>query len=358
MLEKKRIYVSDIHMGAGKSFVLSHKYDWLGKQEADYFASFLAYLSNQNDVGEIVILGDLMDNWVCPVDDFPPTFDDILGAQHNKGIVANLKQLSASKKVVYMPGNHDMQVTEQIMKQWFPDILYGGSALNKSRYRTSRLLAEHGSAYAMFNAPDPINNPGTRLPLGYFITRMDTTKYKNTGDSDRHYGSYIDNFLELLGPQKLPQSVFEAVLEEAGLNEDTDFIMGGNKQNPIMIKASTVRDKYMNLYEQWESYYGKGMAFKAVMAEIGYLGDLADYLSKKGDTNIVVFGHSHDGDLDKDSWFVDDRIYANCGAWCDSDKPCSFVETQKDNKARTHYVRLKHWKNGAVVPDRQESVAL
>ena len=89
-MEKKRIYVSDIHMGAGRSLHSANVYDWLGEAEANNFAEFLSYLGKQNDVGEIILLGDTMDNWVCPVDEVPPTFDEILGASHNKKIVSNL----------------------------------------------------------------------------------------------------------------------------------------------------------------------------------------------------------------------------------------------------------------------------
>jgi len=63
-------------------------------------------------------------------------------------------------------------ITKEILDNYFPGIIFGGSASYKSVYSTSRLRAEHGSAYAMFNAPDPINNPGNRLPLGYFISRV------------------------------------------------------------------------------------------------------------------------------------------------------------------------------------------
>lgn len=48
------------------------------------------------------------------------------------------------------------------------------------------------------------------------------------------------------------------------------------------------------------------------------------------DTNIIIFGHSHASELDKDSWFLKEkRIYANCGAWCDEAEQCTFVETEK-----------------------------
>lgn len=349
-------------MGAGRSLGHDKVYDWLGQMGADNFADFLGYLDKQDDVREVILLGDTMDNWVCPIDEVPPTFEEILDAPHNQQIVNTLRSLTGNKRVICMPGNHDMQLTKEILHRYFPNIIYGGSASNRCRYRTSRLLAEHGSAYALINAPDPINNSGSRLPLGYFISRVAATKAARTGDAKRHFWTYADDLLENLGPQKLPESVFEAVLEEACLREDAEIIIGTEdrtpKGRPITITAGAVKQKYANLYEQWESYHGKGMAFKSVMAEIGYLGDFADYLSKKGDTNIIIFGHSHDSELDKDSWFVDDRIYANCGAWCDGSKTCSFVETQKDDESREYHVRLMKWEGGTVKEVKKESVGL
>lgn len=359
-MEKKRIYVSDIHMGAAKNPNSNYDYNWLGQNEADNFAAFINHLDKKDDVEELILLGDAMDNWVCPIDMVPPTFDEIL--TNNQKIVSALNFFSQDKKIVYMPGNHDMHMTEEILKKYLPKISFGGSAFNKSRYRTSRLLAEHGSAYAMFNAPDPINDPRTRLPLGYFISRVAATKMARTGDSKRHFWTYFDDLLEVLGPQKLPQSVFESILEEANLSETEEFILCTEDRTPtgtpITITAKAVKEKYANLYEQWESHYGKGVAFKAVMAEIGYLGDFADHLSKKSDTNIVIFGHSHDSELDKDSWFVKDRIYANCGAWCDEKKPCSFIETQKDNDGKKHHVRLLKWENEKTAIIKEECLEI
>jgi len=165
-----------------------------------------------------------------------------------------------------------------------------------------------------------------------------------------------------VGPQKLPQSVFEAIMEECNVHDDDEIILGTRDRTPggkpITTTAGDVKEKYADLYEQWQSVNGKGMTFKSVMAEIGYLGDLADHLSKKGDTNIIIFGHSHDSELDKDSWFVKDRIYANCGTWCDERKPCTFVETEKDELARTHYVRLLTWQSGSPIVVKEESVDL
>ena len=350
-MEKKRIYISDIHMNAGKGFPAAkgkHPYEWLSPEEAKQFATFLNTLNDPTEIKEVIIIGDLMDDWVYPHDMVPPSLETIIRSPVNKEITRALKKLANNKKitVVYLPGNHDMGVTLDLVKKHFPKMIFGGTALYNSAYRSSRLRAEHGSAYAMFNAPDTINSPGTRLPLGYFISRVIATKTRDTGSADRHYWTYADDLLETLGPQKLAASVFESVLEEACLADNTKILMPKRNGKSESVTAEQVKEKYAALYDQWQETYGAGVAFKAMMAEIGFLGKLADSLCKKNDTNIVIFGHSHDWKLDKDSWFVDDRIYANCGTWCDDNKKCTWVESQKDRDNRKHFIRVMDWNNG------------
>lgn len=354
----KRIFVSDIHMNAGRSATLEeghHAYEWLGPKEIRIFANFLNSVNNRPDVSEFIFIGDFIDYWVYPVDESPPTIDEIIMAECNEPIVNELKTMCENKTVVYLPGNHDMGVTKEIVVKHFPGMVFGGSALRDSVYRSSRLRAEHGSAHAMFNAPDPINNPGNRLPLGYFISRVVATGQRNTGNQCRHYWGYSDDFLEALGPQSLAKSVFEAVLEEAGLKDEDEIIMtpeGGS------VVARDVKEKYSNLYDQWVEKKGPGMAFKAVLAEIGMLGGLADSLCKRSDTNVVIFGHNHSWALDKDSFLVDDRIYANCGTWCDDAKPCTYVETEKNDSERKHTVRVMKWEDGQAQMLGEGSVPL
>jgi UDP-2,3-diacylglucosamine pyrophosphatase LpxH len=348
----KRVFISDVHMNAGWSLnppAGKHCYDWLGKAEAHDFAAFLGTLDGYSGLKDIVIIGDLMDNWVCPVDQPPPTFKDIIDAPVNAEIVNQLRTLckSLDSRVFYLPGNHDMGVTKEFIQSTFPGMVFGGTAQFNSVYRTSRLRAEHGSAHAMFNAPDPLNSPGKRIPLGYYISRVVATKVYNTGDADRHIWSYTDDLLEMLGPQTLPSSVFEAMLEEAGLPQDVEIVVTPKGHQPqVNVRASVIKERYADLYQQWQDNYGPGLAYKAMLAEIGWLEDAADRLCKKSDTNIVVFGHSHDWMLDKDAWFVDDRIYANCGAWCDGKKKRTFVETEKDLQSKSHIVRVMEWKAG------------
>ena len=355
----KRIFISDVHISTipqlnqGKN-----DYTWLQKDDAVAFTDCLKHLNTRQDVEEIIFIGDLFDNWVIPHDVEPPTIDEIITLRIEKKdpLLKTLYDLCQNPdiRVVCLPGNHDMELSQEVIEKHFknkkkpklPGMIFGGSMTwnaGSSVYRSSRLLAEHGSAHAMFNAPDPINNPGSRLPLGYYISRIVATITYNTGSNKRHWWTYIDDILEMVGPDKFAPCVFESILEEAKLSSNTEIVMPKRNNKAIKITAQQILDTYKNLYDQWKERVGTGIAFKSILAEIGYLDDAADRLCKKNDTNIVVFGHSHDCILDKDSWFVNDRIYANCGTWCDSPKPWTYVEIETLRDKKERYVRLYKW---------------
>ena len=356
----KRIFISDTHIshvpkiGSGK-----HDYTWLQEKDAAALTNFLIHLNTRQDIEEVIFIGDLFDNWVIPVDIAPPTIDEIIISRTANGdnVLQALRALcrNSNIRVVCLPGNHDMELTAEVVEKHFGSksnpqkqgMVFGGTAIwnsGSSVYRSSRLRAEHGSAHAMFNAPDPMNNPGSRLPLGYYLSRIVATKTCNTGYGDRHWWTYVDDMLEAVGPDKFVSCVFEALLEEACLPLDTEIIMPHRNSQPVTVIAQQISVKYENLYDQWKERVGAGMAFKSILAEIGYLDDAADRLCKKNDTNIVVFGHSHDWVLDKDSWFVENRIYANCGTWCDSPKkPWTYVEVETLRDRNERWVRVQEW---------------
>lgn len=357
----KRIFVSDVHIstipeiGSGK-----HDYTWLQQKDADVFTNFLKHLNTRQDVEEVIFIGDLFDNWVIPVHIEPPTIDEIITLRKEKKdpVIQALLDLcqNSNIRVVCLPGNHDMELTREVVEKHFknnshpkrPGMVFGGTAAwnsGSSVYRSSRLLAEHGSSHAMFNAPDPINNPGSRLPLGYYISRVVATKTYNTGHGDRHWWTYVDDMVEAVGPDKIASCVFEALLEEASLPLNTQILMPKRDGQTMLVDAGEISERYKNLYSQWKERMGVGIAFKSILAEIGYLDDAADRLCKKNDTKIVVFGHSHDWELDKDSWFVEDRIYANCGTWCDSpQKPWTYVEIETLRDQKKRWISVREWK--------------
>jgi UDP-2,3-diacylglucosamine pyrophosphatase LpxH len=350
--KNKRVFVSDVHISVRANDGIAggkHPYTWLKPEDEKAFVGFLGYLNGRDDVEEVVFIGDLFDNWVVPHDMEPPSMEDILKMRKNDEVVKALGGLGGKGnfKVVCLPGNHDQLLTQGVLNTYFPNMVFGGTNTwnaGTSVYRSSRLRAEHGSAHAMFNAPDPQNDPSRRLPLGYYISRVLATKTYQTGHEDRHWWTYADDMLELMGPEQLPCCVFQAILGEANLPADVDITINGPGGRPEKINATKISADYKDLYGQWKERLGAGIAFKSVVAEIGYLDDAADRLCKKNDTNIVIFGHSHDWELDKDSWFVDDRIYANCGCWCDKPKPYTYAEVETKRKENERWVRVLEWK--------------
>lgn len=319
--KEKTLFISDIHMGAGK------EWDWFDiEKESSYLISFFEYVFERklkdNDVKELVLLGDIFDLWVCPHDQKPHTFKQILNAQSK--VVSAIKKMAKNVRTLYVNGNHDYQVTEQEITEAFSGtVKHIGNV-----YQRGNVLAEHGHQYALFNRPDPKNGSYLRLPLGYYITRLHTT----LGDTRKAKANLIlqiiDESFQVMGPEKLPESVLDALkdaVEKTFESEKTPKSKKTPKHKKVDLfkmgqicpdqKYDDVRNRYSNLYRDWKKSVGFWQSTQMIMCELNRLGTVADQLCRDG-VNIVVFGHSHDTKMDKDTWFVKDRIYANCGYWC------------------------------------------
>ncbi len=312
--KKKTLFVSDIHLGAGK------KWDWFdpeieGPKLIKFFEYVTARQSKRKDIKEIVLLGDVFDLWVCPHDKEPHTFDQIIDTHAD--IIGVIKKMSDTVRTIYVNGNHDYQVTEEDINRAFDGkVMHIGN-----RYQRGNILAIHGHEYALFNRPDPKNGgPRLRLPLGYYITRLHTTLGKKRGAKAGLIFQIIDESFQVMGPEKLPESVLDALKDTVEMitDENTgekynvkDFTMGHICADQ---EFGVVRDRYGNLYDDWKKSVGFWKSTQMIMCELNHLGGIADQLCRDG-INIVVMGHSHDTKMDKD-WIPKNRIYANCGFWC------------------------------------------
>ena len=325
-------------MGGGKQGDLEQKYpfawDWLTEDETVNFTNFLCFLRTEyiDEIEEIILLGDLFDNWVIPYDIIPLSIEDIIAAPKNQPLVEELIKLSQVRPVYYVPGNHDMDASEDVIKAHFPQMIYC-----PEQYQCKAIIAEHGHRYALFNAPPSFSENYFNIPLGFFISRIEATRKGLTNKGNRNYHTYLDDILEVFGPQKLPQSVFEAVLEEANLPEDITFKVRLTNGEIIKINAKKVKEKYKNIYEDWQ--HPLISPSRAVLAELDRLGTIADKLCRTTPAKVCVFGHSHKVAIDKDTWFVDDRIYANSGFWCGAH--CTFVsiDITPENEYRVDLVK-------------------
>ena len=188
--ERSVIYaISDIHMGDGRS--IAEGYGWLIDNQ-DAVREFLALAGQSPDLREIVIAGDLFDEWVAPMITSPlggGTEAEFVAsiARANPGIVSAMNDLvrGGQVRVTYVPGNHDMLVRAAEVDGVFPGIGQARDATAKGLGAYSppehpEMVFEHGHRWDFFNAPDPISNlavtgGGSILPPGFFVSKIAST---------------------------------------------------------------------------------------------------------------------------------------------------------------------------------------
>jgi len=172
----KLIFISDLHMN------VDVPYAWL-KTNAPPLAAFINQVNEREDVAELVILGDMLDDWIETVENTPHTFYDILVSTNNAEVVAALRSICQNPNitVTYVVGNHDLLTFEAANKTSITNILPGLNIISDSPglgayTKNSVIWAEHGHRYCMFNAPDIWSRTNGHLPLGYFISRIAASK--------------------------------------------------------------------------------------------------------------------------------------------------------------------------------------
>lgn len=337
----KTLFVSDIHLSTRNESA------WFNiEKEGPYLIEFFKYLQKrfekEKDIKELVLLGDIFDLWVIPHDQEPISFDQIIKDQ--KDVLAAIREAARKVPMLYVNGNHDFRVDDQMLREALgPKVRRIGDS-----YRRRNIHAEHGHRYALFNRPDTKNGGPENLPLGYFISRLHASLGKSRKAKVQLVWQAIDELFQMVGPEKMPESVLDTMrdaVEKTHGKKVAHFNMGGVVGN---VPYDTVRERYRDLFQDWVRAKGHWFAIQMIMTELNRLGTVADKMCGNG-VNIVVLGHSHDTKMDKDSWFVEDRIYANCGYWCGFGEPekiadnAHFVET--DGKT----VTLMKFNNGDVV---------
>lgn len=180
-------------MGAAR--LRQWSWDWLSVDETknfiDFiFIDFIKFLQDSYDheIEDVVLLGDIFDNWIFPHDLTPPTLEELFTAEKNLPFVSELNAMARKCKVFYVSGNHDMHATRVIINQFFPEFIYC-----PKRFSSGLLITEHGHLYAMFNAPAEYSDHIFRLPLGYFISRIEATRKAMTNRESRTYRTYVDD---------------------------------------------------------------------------------------------------------------------------------------------------------------------
>ncbi len=145
-----------------------------------------------------MILGDLFDTWLIPVDKDPlPDFQAIVACDGNKKVITALKDLAAKDKLTYIPGNHDMSMpvsdveqnlTRNFLETTFPRINYDPH--DNGKYENGTIVGEHGHRHDLYNAPDI----DWYLPIGYFISRVAAYKVAKEGKAKEDFHGIFKGF--------------------------------------------------------------------------------------------------------------------------------------------------------------------
>ena len=177
---KKIVIISNLHLGVDDSFLETVKNKAL---IADFLERVVV-----SDIDELVIGGDLLDEWFVPASyrghtDLEEFFTEV-AANNAEIMVAFEKVIQSGIQVIYVPGNHDLLLDAQTLSKLIPGIVQARDVNGLGTYRTgvrSEIVIEHGHRYDTFCAPDMLSNKDfsgdfpSFLPPGYFFTRLAAT---------------------------------------------------------------------------------------------------------------------------------------------------------------------------------------
>jgi len=187
-VRNKIVVISDLHLGADLSYSEN-------VQHLPRLAQFLTEVRKSETVRELVIAGDMLDEWYVPSrnDTYNGgTQEDFIRkiATQNKSVIDVLNGIinDGNVKVSYTPGNHDLLVPEGYVSEILPGINQARDAgkLGIGTYHPDgypQIAIEHGHRFDFFCSPDPYSNqeiaPGSILPPGYFFTRIAVNSITN-----------------------------------------------------------------------------------------------------------------------------------------------------------------------------------
>lgn len=387
MSKNKIIIISDVHIGSN---VRTNWYQ--DSVHRPYLECALKYIrDNSEDVQELILLGDLVDQWMYVPDMEPPSLEKIkaqnpyiFGGMIKDGTVvtgALVETVNAlgDDQTVYLNGNHDMMISSEEINSISPKIKATGMVYEPPSGK-GQVVCTHGHIYSIFCAPDVLEYPSglEGLPLGHFVSRlasrwclqklekdyqpnetaanMPDTGNPNGAIFDAEEGlALIEDILKWIakkGDLSLSKIVMDGLLKATG-NADKDFILS----NSSRIDAADIPKIYSNVYTDYPKSTGLDevlfgmLAAEFALGETDAFGSLSHFAAELAETyRVVALGHTH-VPVDKDDHFITygDALYVNSGFVCPSipdimkkdGKMPSFTEIEIDEENRKFMVSVK-----------------
>lgn len=342
--------ISDIHMGEARG--TDEKYCWFNENQKA-LTELLDDVIDGKQVREVLILGDLFDEWTIPYRDLPfdtasgirdsrDFFRSVATAPVNKPVIDRLRAIAAdaTMKLVYIPGNHDMLLDRQTLEEIIPGVMWQEDSRGLGRYSPlPEIVTEHGHRYDFFCCPQPLINPGKILPPGFFVSRLDAEGQKEQNALKRISANDAQSGLEFLLAWTV---VYEYLVVKYAMTAHPDsanILMTGIDGYPGPCSFNGIRDMYnATIEEQWpatQAANGVPLSIPVTMALLNSRSDLFltavyEYMSMLAPVKyrVVVFGHTHDPVLKVFSNGTEPAgIYANSGSWINQELSSKPVRT-------------------------------
>lgn len=346
----KIVVMSDLHLGIEDNYTEMLK-------NRPLMIDFLKQVQNTADIRELVIAGDFLDEWFLPV--YYPAYTDESAFYNgvivnNQSLIDEFKNVIASGvKLVYVPGNHDLLLPDEVLEKAIPGIVQARDVKGLGAYYTgdrNEIVIEHGHRYDVFSAPDTVSNAElcgndqTMLPAGYFYARYAATwvleghpkvekdlpvvtTVPDQSDEDQYgaflYYSILKNISARMTPNEgLDEKIFD--MHIAGFNDAYTYLdFYPAQQADGTISAPTLFKNIQRTWAERQKINDVKVPDSFVEAVSGALDSgyffkqaKVQYLENPNEkVDVVVFGHTH---VPMFCQVGDGSYYINDGTWIDN----------------------------------------
>jgi UDP-2,3-diacylglucosamine pyrophosphatase LpxH len=392
------VVISDLHMGADLSYAEIN-------DNRKPLENFLEKVRVSPKIKELVITGDLVDEWFVPA-----TVDTYQGkdqasfvkriATTNKEVFEAFNRIikEGKIKVTYIPGNHDLTVTAKQIESVLPGISQVRDDVQGlgtySPTDLPQVAIEHGHRYNFFCAPDPISNqavaPGTIMPPGYFFTRIAAQHVQEQAKTSSNIiptvtpnssGGVSQDLM--YGYWKIWQGTLNSFpitnkFDEKIITTNVDGFKGNYSINdlvPFQLTPGGTID--VNLYKGIQDTWKERQKINHVAVEIPtahaiqYVTDPKEsdnqaaiqyFTNPVSNKRIVIFGHTHVADMIASTNAAGKKtIYANSGTWIDSNPSATtmnfvVIAPQTSDPSSQTTVKLYNLKNETTTQMAEDSL--
>jgi UDP-2,3-diacylglucosamine pyrophosphatase LpxH len=384
------VVISDLHLGADTSYA-ECKFN-LGPLE-----KLIKQIKASANVKELVIAGDLVDEWFVPatVNTFQEKdqadFVKRLAAA-NQGVFDAFNSIIQEGKILvtYLPGNHDLAITAADIESILPGVSQARDPMlglgTYSPVDCPKIAIEHGHRYNFFCAPDPISNqdiaPGTIMPPGYFFTRIaalcviqknpapgDTLPVvtpNTSGDESqdllfRYWKTWDASIASLPIKNRFDEKIIVTNVNGFTGNYSVNDLV------PFQLTPGGYIDVALShgIQDHWETrqtlnkvavHIPTAHAIDSVMSdtEVDHQANLQYFMNPASDKRIVVFGHTHVPRIDAGTSYDNKKcIYANSGTWIDNNPKLTtmnfvVITPQSVDASSQTLVKLYNFENEVV----------